>query len=396
MDYERYHKKLLLNRLTQEPRRFIQVLMGPRQVGKTTVVRQVMKELTVPYHFSTADAVLLNRNSWISTQWESARLKLKQSGAAEGVLIFDEIQKLDNWSEAVKKEWDADTLNDICLKVVLLGSSRLLVQKGLTESLAGRFEIIWMEHWSFAEMRDAFDFDLNQYIWFGGYPGAAYIKEDEPRWKRYIMDSLIETSISQDVLMLTRVDKPALLRNLFEIGCRYSGQLLSFTKIAGQLQDAGNTTTLSHYLNLLHTAGMLGGIEKFSPSAVRQRSSIPKFQVHNSALLSAMSHLNRGETILRPEIWGRWVESAVGAHLINHIATTEISLFYWRERNDEVDFVIQYRSKVIGVEVKSSSGSGKKGMDVFAGKFNPDKMLLIGQDGIPVEEFLQIRPSDLF
>lgn len=396
MIIERYHKKLLLSRLTNEPRKFFQVVYGPRQVGKTTLVSQIMNNLTVPYHFAPADNISSGRNTWISLQWEIARMKVQQARVHEGVLIFDEIQKLDNWSEMVKKEWDSDTMNGINLRVVLLGSSRLLLQKGLTESLAGRFETIYMEHWSFAEMQEAFDFDLTKYIWFGGYPGAASITDDERRWKRYISDSLIETSISRDVLMLTRVDKPALLRNLFEIGCRYSGQILSFTKIIGQLQDAGNSTTLSHYLDLLDTAGLLGGIEKFSPSVVRQRSSSPKFQVHNTSLMSALSDFTLDETLLHPEIWGRWVESVIGAHLLNHSRQEGFSLFYWRERNDEVDFVIQFKGKTVAIEVKSSSGIAKKGMDTFQKKFSPAKILLAGKDGIPIEDFLKINPIDLF
>ncbi len=396
MNYERYHKKLLLSRLVSEPRRFIQVLYGPRQVGKTTLISQIMKNLTFPYHFAPADNISSGVNAWISLQWEVARLTIQQTGAKEGLLILDEIQKVDNWSEVVKKEWDADTLNGINLKVVLLGSSRLLLQKGLTESLAGRFETIYMEHWSFAEMQDAFDFDLTRYIWFGGYPGAASLTRDEQRWKQYIRDSLIETSISRDVLMLTRVDKPTLLRNLLEQGCRFSGQILSFTKIIGQLQDAGNTTTLSHYLTLLDTAGLLGGIEKFSPSVIRQRSSSPKFQVHNTALMSALFHLSLDETFLRPELWGRWVESVVGAHLINQALPKGFSLFYWRERNDEVDFVLQSGGRNVAIEVKSSSGNAKKGMDAFQKKFSPERILLVGKEGMPAEDFLKINPADLF
>ncbi len=396
MNFERHHKKLLLSRLTSEPRRFIQVLYGPRQVGKTTLISQIMNKLTFPFHFAPADNISTGRNTWISLQWEIARLKIQQADAKEGLLILDEIQKVDNWSEVVKKEWDADTLNGVILKVVLLGSSRVLLQKGLTESLAGRFETIYMEHWSFAEMQEAFDFDLTRYIWFGGYPGAASLTQDEHRWKQYITDSLIETSISRDVLMLTRVDKPALLKNLFELGCRFSGQILSFTKISGQLQDAGNTTTLSHYLDLLDTAGLLGGIEKFSPSVIRQRSSSPKFQVHNTALMSALSDLSLNETLLRPDIWGRWVESAIGAHLLNHSGPEGFSLFYWRDRNDEVDFVLQFKGKTVAIEVKSSSGNAKKGMDSFKKKFSPERILLVGKEGMPVGNFLKINPPDLF
>jgi predicted AAA+ superfamily ATPase len=394
--YERAHKRLLLSRIKDESRKFIQVLYGPRQVGKTTLVRQLLDELTFPWHYASADQIISNRNSWISEQWESARIKIRLGKAREGLLVLDEIQKLENWSESVKKEWDSDAFLGIPLKVILLGSSRLLIQKGLTESLAGRFETLYMTHWSYAEMQEAFQFDLENYICFGGYPGAAGFIGDEERWKQYIRDSLIETSISRDVLMLTRVDKPALLRNLFELGCRYSSQILSFTKIMGQLQDAGNTTTLAHYLHLLDAAGLLGGIEKFSPSEIRQRASSPKFQVHNNALLSSESAYSREKIRSDPRIWGRWVESAVGAYLLNHSRSGRYKLFYWRERNKEVDFVLTRNEITIGIEVKSSFGASTGGTEAFSNRFSPKRVILVGRNGIPLDTFLKTDPAELF
>ncbi len=284
----------------------------------------------------------------------------------------------------------------IPIKVVLLGSSRLLLQQGLTESLAGRFETIYMGHWSFSEMQEAFGYNVNQYIWFGGYPGAAQLVNDEDRWKQYVNDSLIETSISKDILMLTRIDKPALMKRLFELGCRYSGQILSYTKILGQLLDAGNTTTLAHYLRLLDASGLLSGIEKFSPEKIRQRSSSPKFQVYNTALISAQVDTDFNETFFRPELWGHWVESAIGAHLLNETMVSGYQLFYWREKNSEVDFVIQHKGKTIGIEVKSGSKTRASGVEAFKRQFNPDKIYLAGTSGIPLSEFLLINPVELF
>ncbi|MCK9404480.1 MAG: AAA family ATPase [Chitinophagaceae bacterium] len=274
--FERAHLQILIKR-TLEARRFIQVVMGPRQVGKTTMVNQLVEKLSIPHHFTSADAVAASDNIW---------LKLKQSKRADFLLIIDEIQKIDNWSETVKLLWDADTRTKISIKVILLGSSRMLLQKGLTESLAGRFETTYMGHWSFIEMQAAFGWNAEKYAWFGGYPGSATLIDDEVRWKNYIQSALIETSVSKDILMTTRIDKPALMKRLFELGCLYSGQIVSFTKILGQLQDAGNTTTLSHYLNLLDTAGLLTGIEKYAGTILRKRASSPKFQVHNTALIS--------------------------------------------------------------------------------------------------------------
>ena len=322
------------------------------------MINQLVDQVDIPVHLAAADAVGDTNGVWIEQQWETARLKLKQTQASYGLLIVDEVQKISNWSESVKRAWDEDTRRKINIKVVLLGSSRLLLQQGLTESLAGRFETLYMGHWSLAEMRDAFGLDEDRYVWFGGYPGAIPLLTDEARWRAYVRNALIETSISQDILMLTRVDKPALMKRLFELGSLYSGQILSYTKMLGQLQDAGNTTTLSHYLTLLSTAGLLSGLEKYSPNTLRQRASSPKFQVHNTALLSAQAPETFSQVRNTPQQWGRWVESAIGAHLINAALTESFSLSYWRQGNDEVGL----RDRKAGADYwfggKKRSGTG--------------------------------------
>lgn len=393
---EREQKAIIAKRIEHEPRQFIQVIHGPRQVGKTTLAQQLVQTTFLPVHFVSADLVAAGQSSWINQQWETARLKLRKTGQTEGILIIDEIQKIQNWSETVKHEWDNDTLNQIPLKVILLGSSRLLLQQGLTESLAGRFETIYLGHWSYTEMKEAFDFSPEQFVWFGGYPGSAPLISDEKRWARYINDSLIETSISKDIVMLTRVDKPTLMKRLFELGCGFSGQILSYNKIMGQLQDAGNTTTLAHYLHLLDTAGLLAGLEKFSPGKIRQRASSPKFQVHNSALLTAQQQLGFGQVSENPTLWGRWVESAIGAHLLNHTQTQTLKLFYWRHGNHEIDFVLQHGEIVIGIEVKSGAEQSDSGMEAFKKLYNPSKVLLVGDSGIRWQEFLELDPLELF
>ena len=394
MSYQR-SKILLLEKRINEPRKFVQVVMGPRQVGKTTLITQLLKKIKIPHYFVSADGVVNSDTVWIQQQWESARLKWKQSGAKEYLFVIDEIQKINNWSETIKLLWDEDTRKKHPIKIILLGSSRLLLQEGLTESMAGRFETTYLGHWSFKEMQKAFGWDVNRFVWYGGYPGTADLILDEERWKKYVFDSLIETSISKDILMLTRVDKPALMRRLFELGCLYSGQILSYNKILGQLLDAGNTTTLSHYLNLLDTAGLLAGIEKFSDK-IRQRGSSPKFQVHNTALISAQRNETLNKILTLPDQWGRMVESAIGAHLLNYSLTENFHLYYWRHSNYEIDFVLEKRGKVIGLEIKSGTVQKAGGMDAFKKEFNPNKVLLIGNLGLPWQEFLQINPNDLF
>ena len=383
-----------ISRRLKERRRFIQVITGARQVGKTTLVRQVAKKAGLPFRYASADEPTLQGTAWVTQQWEAARLVAADTGRRGALLILDEIQKVPGWSETVKRLWDADTAKSLALKVILLGSAPLLIQRGLTESLAGRFEILHLPHWSYREMQEAFKWTLDQFLFYGSYPGAASLVNEPGRWARYIKDSLIETTISRDVLLLTRVDKPALLRQLFELGCAYSGQILSYQKMLGQLHDAGNTTTLAHYLQLLAGAGMVVGLQKYSGGMARQRASSPKLQVLNTALMSAQS--GRTFTTARKDLgyWGRVVESAIGAHLANAAATGVIELYYWRDRNREVDFVVRKGESVTAIEVKSGlRGESLPGMEAFTATFQPSRTLLVGGDGIAIEDFLS-RPVE--
>lgn len=395
--YKRSIYKVLMSRLG-EPRRFIQVLSGPRQAGKTTLAQQVMAGIKIPSHYATADEPALKDRSWIEQQWEVGRMKTQSGGQKKkALLVLDEIQKITGWSETVKRLWDEDTANKRLLHVIVLGSSALLVQHGLTESLAGRFEVIPVTHWSFAEMQQAFDWSVDEYIFFGGYPGAAELIRDELRWSNYIRDALIETTISRDILLMTRVDKPALLRRLFQLGCNYSGQVLSYQKMLGQLQDAGNTTTLAHYLDLLQSAGIMAGLSKYAGQRVRQRASSPKLLVLNTALMSASGSVKMKEARQEPDQWGRWVESAVGSSLANGIVGRSIELFYWSSRNREVDFVLSRKNELVAIEVKSGRNKGTfPGVEAFAKEFKVTRKLLVGPQGIPLTEFLLTPPEELF
>jgi hypothetical protein len=388
MAYTRPQAATLARRLA-EPRRFIQAVAGPRQVGKTTLVQQVLGASNRVARFASADEPTLRGSGWIAQQWDAARLEAADAGKSGAVLALDEIQKSPGWPETVKRLWDEDTRARRPLRVVLLGSAPLLISRGLAESLAGRFEVLHLPHWSLTEMRDAFHWSLDQYVFYGGYPGAAPLIKEPARWSRYVLDALIETTLARDVLLLSRVDKPALLRRLFELSCRYSGQILSYTKMLGQLQDAGNSTTLAHYLELLTGAGMITGLQKFAGQAVRSRGSSPKLQVFNTALMTAGGGLTLAEAIGDPETWGRLVESCVGAHLANAAAAGECELYYWRERNQEVDFVVKVGRRLVAIEVKSGRAPlAHSGIAAFAAAFKPRRSLLVGGDGIALDVFL--------
>ena len=378
----------LLRRL-REPRRFIQVLAGARQVGKTTLARQAAERLEIPVVFASADDPMLRDRVWVEQQWDRAEFEAAEAGG-EVLLVLDEVQKVPQWSDVVKSRWDRATHEHRLVKVLVLGSSPLLMQQGLTESLAGRFELIRVPHWTYSEMRDAFDWDVEKYVFYGGYPGAAPLIDDPERWAAYVRDSLIETTISRDVLLMTRVAKPALLRRLFELGCRYSGQIVSYQKMVGQLQDAGNTTTLAHYLDLLRGAGMLAGLQKYSGEVIRSRASSPKLQVLNTALMTVASHSRFSDVRRNPERWGHVVESAVGAHLVNESWCAGAEVSYWRHRNSEVDFVVSLGTRLAAIEVKSGRAKGvRRGMEAFDRAFHPQRKVLVGAAGVTVERFLE-------
>lgn len=396
MEYTRKQFYTLRERLL-EPRKFIQVLAGPRQVGKSTLVNQVLAQVSIPHHIEVADAVAPKDSDWIRRVWESARTTMILRKLEEYLLVIDEVQKIENWSEMVKREWDADSRAHVNLKVVLLGSSRLLLRKGLTESLAGRFELIRMPHWSLQEMRDAFGVTLDEYIYFGGYPGPVHMIKDERRWRKYIKDSLVAPAIEKDVIMTSNIYKPALMKQLFELGCSYSAEILSLTKMMGQLQDVGNVTTLAGYLEILDQCALLTGLRKYANDEARKRGSIPKYQVYNNALLTA--YKGRGFVADRTDtkVWGRWVESAVGAHLLSMADELEYEVYYWREpsrnkekidKDNEVDFIIARDGEVTAIEVKSGRRGMNSGLPAFVETFHPKRSFVVGTGGVSLEDFL--------
>ena len=332
---------------------------------------------------------------WLVRSWENARMAASQSDRGF-ILAIDEIQNIPNWSKTVKGLWDADRLHDRPVHVILLGSAPLLMQRGMSESLAGRFETVRLTHWSFAEMSAAFGFDLQRYIYFGGYPGTASLVSEQNRWQEYIVEALIEPNIERDILAMQRVDKPALLKRVFQLSADYSGQILSYNKMIGQLQDAGNTTTLARYIDLLSSAGLVTGLPKYAARAIRRRSSSPKLNVLNTALMAASSDYTFEQAKADRSYWGRLVESAVGAHLFN-TCTLRHHLHYWRENGSEVDFVLTSGQRLIAFEVKSGARKqSTSGLKQFAEQFNVQKTKVVGEGGIPFSEFLSTPASEWF
>lgn len=393
--YKKAEYQTIRSRL-KEPRRFIQVLMGPRQVGKSTVVKQVLQDYEGEYLFFSADNVPATNSAWISDCWSAVRRLMIAKELKSIVLVIDEIQKIGNWSEVVKKEWDYDSFHDIGVKVLLLGSSRVLLEKGLSESLSGRFEEIRMTHWSYPEMRDCFGFTLDQYLFFGSYPGAAPLINDEDRYQQYIQSSIIDATINKDILMDTPIGKPALLRQTFELGAAYSGQILSLNKMLGSLQDAGNTTTLAGYVNLLNESGLLCGLQKFSVDTARRKASIPKFQVYNNALKTVLNPFTFEQALLDRKMWGHIFESGVGAYIVSQSFAHRFEVYYWRERNDEVDFILKKKGSIVAIEVKSNAEKNTAWLSKFREMFHPTETLVIGEGGFPVEEFLAMDLRKLF
>ena len=393
--YKRAEYLTIKNRL-EEARKFIQVVMGPRQVGKSTVVKQVLQDLDVPYLLFSADNVPASNTAWVSNCWAAVRSLKESKGLECVILVIDEIQKITNWSEVVKKEWDDDSFHDRNIKVLLLGSSRVLLEKGLSESLGGRFEEIRMTHWSYPEMRECFGFTLDQYLFYGGYPGAAELISDHDRWEQYIQSAIIDATINKDILMNTPIGKPALLRQTFELGASYSGELLSLNKMLGSLQDAGNTVTLAGYINLLGESGMLCGLQKYSIDAARRRASIPKLQVFNNALKIVYNPHTFEQAIMDRKGWGRIFESGIGAWIVSQAFVHRFEVFYWRDRSDEVDFILRKKGTIVAVEVKSNAEKNTEGLGIFREMFHPKSAFIVGDGGIKAEDFLTMDIRKLF
>ncbi|HIW77325.1 MULTISPECIES: ATP-binding protein [Gordonibacter] len=387
--YERAVVKVLRGRM-EEPLGLMQVLVGPRQTGKSTALKQASADLSVPVHSVSADFA---DQAWLRTEWQQARNLVSARG--EALLIVDEVQKIEGWSAVVKELWDEDRRGDVNLKVFLSGSSSLLLSKGLDESLMGRFEMLYCLQWTYAECREAFGYSLNEFIYFGGYPRSASFVADEDRWRRFMRESIIEPTISQDVLALAPIKKPALMRALFTLGVQYSAQELSYTKMLGQLQDAGNTVTLAEYLNLLSLAGMLSGLQKFDMRKTSSRKSSPRLMAHDSSLQSAMLELPRKFIEMDRSRWGHLVETAVGAYLINRGREEGFEVFWWREGAAEVDFVLRKGELITAIEVKSGAVGNLEGMEKFLELYPKAYRIVVGSPEVSLEDFL-LGKVDLF
>ena len=394
MKHERPLVNVLFQALNKRPG-VMHVVVGPRQVGKTTAIRQVCGHLDFPSHWASADSPVPPGAEWIESHWRLARTDAARSRKPV-LLVLDEIQKVRGWSETVKRLWDETQAGGVPLRVVLLGSSALLVQAGLTESLTGRFFLHRCMHWGWPECRKAFGWDLNDWLYCGGYPGAAAFADDEQAWRQYISDAMVETVLSRDVFQFTHITKPALMRHLFGLAAQFPAQVVSYTKLMGQLQDAGNTTTLAHYLRLLDAAFLVTGLEQYSAGQIRKRGSSPKLVFWNNALIHAMSGRTRRGTFEDGPWLGRIVENAIGAQLLNRLQGAEWSITYWRDGNKEVDFVVRRGARIWGIEVKSGRSGKLSGMEAFRRRYPKAEAWLIGAEGLALETFFAREPETFF
>lgn len=397
MLYERQQLTVLKSRMS-ELRRRMQIIMGPRQVGKSTLVGQFIDSTDVPFDFFAADAVNRYDTTWIPARWQEARMRMDLHEDREHILIIDEIQKIIGWSEQVKKEWDADTRNKRNLKVILLGSSRVLLEKGLNESLEGRFEPIRMGYWDWQEMRDAFDFNIEQYIYFGGFPGLASDINDEDRWRDLMESTIITPILTRDILEIEEIRNPALLRQVFELACMESARELSLTKMQGTM-NSGTVPTIKNYLNILDQTMTVKPLQKYSPSPIKEKNSVPKMQVYNSAFRNRYGLHTFEEALTDATEWGRQVESAVGAHLANRSQLDGFELLYWRnDKKKECDYILKKGQALVAIEVKSSSADDTSGYELFKQLYadHITSAFIVGPEGLPLEDFFCINLKTLF
>ena len=346
------------------PGSLIQIVRGPRQVGKTTGVLLFLKSQKKIYHYASTDGVLENGVSWILNEWQKARDKKAV------YFVIDEIQKINHWSEAIKKIWDQQArgaAKQRKIKFILLGSSSLIIQKGLTESLAGRYQTLNVHHWNFLETKKLIpSISLNQFLEMGGYPGSYRFLKKRDQFENFIKNSIIEPAISMDILSFSRVRKPALFKQIFEILCGYPAQEISYTKLLGQLQDKGNTDLIKTYIALYEQAFLFKSLEKFSHKTIKIKSSAPKI-LPLSPCFSLFS--------VQKNLTSRVFEATVGAQL----SRLQGELYYWREQNKEIDFVYFFKKRIYAIEVKFGKKKTTFGMESFLKKFKKAVPVFIDQ-----------------
>ena len=395
--YKRAQLSVLESRMA-ESRRTIHVVMGPRQVGKSTMIDQFVEHTSVPYSLFSADGVGKTNTDWISEKWYEVRTKMMLYGENEHILIIDEIQKIAGWSETVKKEWDQDTRDKRNLKVILLGSSRLLIQKGLEESLEGRYETLMMGYWEWEEMREAFGFTMEQFIYFGGFPGLAPYINDEDRWRRMMEDSIISPILNRDILDIEEIRNPSLLRQVFEIGSMYSSQEISLNKMQGVV-NSGTVPTISSYLRILDETMLVKPLYKYDNSTIKTRNSVPKMQAYNNAFRNSYCQHTFEEAVMNKVEWGRQVESAVGAYLAGRSVIDGFQLLFWRdEKKNECDYVLKKGESLIAIEVKSGHADNIEGYLAFKNRFgrNIVNSFIVGPEGLPLEDFFKLNIPSFF
>ncbi len=383
--FERSYVQTVANRL-QEPRTLIQIIMGPRQTGKSTSAAQVLSHLDLPSVEYSFDRPRDRNLAKLEEVWSHARRTASHSGST--ILLLDELQNIPQWSSGVKSLWDEDTRQNRDVRVLITGSSALMLKSRLAESLMGRFEVTYSTHWDLWECMQAFDYTLDDFLYFGGYPGAAPRRTDETRWFDYLTNSIIEPTLNKDALELEPIRKPALLRALFELGAAFSGQEISYRKLLGQLDDRGNTETMAHYLELLSEAGLLSGLKKFSPRLLETKTSSPRMLVHDTSLMVAASGEDRSALLGNPDRYGHLVESAIGAYLLARSRKEHFDLFWWRDGSAEVDFVIRKGRRRTALEVKSGRPKRTKGLGAFVNRYPGTYGLIIDSAEFPVEDFL--------
>ncbi len=363
-------ERLFVNTLSErfkDSAPLIHVVLGPRQVGKTTGILQFLETYRGEHHYISADAVLTAGHDWVLQQWQTALLK-----GHHALLVIDEIQKISNWAEIIKKLWDDQKLKQTQIKLLLSGSSSLSLQRGMTESLAGRLEVIYVPHWDYHESNQLRALSLEDYLRYGGYPKSYDFLEDKDRWHQYVKSSVIDRVIDKDILQYAQVKNPALFRQAFELICCYPSQEISYRKLLGQLQDKGNTDLIKHYLALFEDGFLIKALQKYHNQEFKVKSSSPKI----IPLAPCFYHLFSAKEEKMTFVF----ESTVGAKL-SQIAS---KLYYWRDDTHEVDFVMLWRNKLIAIEVKSGKSRKRSGLEKFLTLFSEAIPIIISRDNYEI------------